>query len=80
MQVCFLRDQVMPLGAAFARLSHMLLILLAFLLAADRYVEKDGADANADIDTGASAPAATTAVAVIILTSRGAARMGAQRE
>jgi len=26
-------------------------------LAADRSVEKDGADANADIDTGASAPA-----------------------
>ena len=30
---------------------------LMICLAADRSVEKDGADANADIDTGASAPA-----------------------
>jgi hypothetical protein len=30
---------------------------LMICLAADRFVETDGADANADIDTGASAPA-----------------------
>jgi hypothetical protein len=40
-------------------------------LAADRFVEKDGADANADIDTGASAPA--PAAAVVVLTCRGRA-------
>jgi hypothetical protein len=34
--------------------------LLALLMTADRLVEKDGADANADIDTGAFAPAAST--------------------
>jgi hypothetical protein len=52
------------------------LISLPFLLAADRFIEKDGADADAD--PYASTPAATTtAMAVVMLACDGALRVGA---
>jgi len=60
-QVRFLRDQVIPSGQAFG-LGHVLLVLLLLLLAADRLVEQDGADADAD--SHASTPASTTTTAM----------------
>jgi len=53
----------------------VLLVLLLLLLAADRLVEQDGADA--DVNSHASTPASTTttAMATVILTRRGALRI-----
>jgi hypothetical protein len=59
-QVRFLRDQVIPSGQF--GLGHVLLVLLLLLLAADRLVEQDGADADAD--SHASTPASTTTTAM----------------
>jgi len=62
------------LVAAFG-LGHVLLVLLLLLLAADRLVEQDGADADADSHASTPASSTTTAMATVILTRRGALRI-----
>jgi hypothetical protein len=52
------------------------LISLPFLLAADRFVEKDGADTDA-YSHAATPAATTTAMAVVMLACDGALRVGA---
>jgi hypothetical protein len=72
MQVRFLRPGH-PFGTAFARLGDLLLFFL--LLTANGLVEQDGADANADANASTPAPATTTAMAVVMFTRRGVARV-----